>query len=107
MMQVMLPKVRFPSADATEVDGGTRLAPRPANLDGKTIGFADGWAHRLPDGSFEMYPLMQEMLAYLVSQFDVAAHKWIRKPNVSHPLTDTELEDFLAGVDVVINGECA
>jgi hypothetical protein len=105
-MKLVLPTIEFGRA-ATVGAGGLALAPRPTTLDGKVIGFLDGWADRQPDGSYEMYPLMSSILRRLNELYDLAGHKWQKKPHVSHPVPGDELERFLEGVDVVVNGECA
>jgi hypothetical protein len=86
---------------------GQQLASRPTTLDGKTIGFMDGWAHRLEDGTYTMYPLMREMLDELQNRYDIAGHFWMKKASISQPVTDPVLGEFLSKVDVVINGEAA
>jgi hypothetical protein len=86
---------------------GYKLAKRPDTLDNKVIGFLDGWGQRQEDGSYAMYPLMQEILAEMKRKYQIAGHVWKKKTNVSHPVEDPELADFLSKVDVVVNGECA
>ncbi|MQB01498.1 MAG: hypothetical protein GEU78_14605 [Actinobacteria bacterium] len=105
-MKVLLPSIDY-GLPAQEGAAETLLAARPDNLEGKVVGFADGWAHRKPDGDFGMYPLMEEILAFLSERYELAGHLWTHKPNISHPLTDAELDEFLEKADVVVNGECA
>jgi hypothetical protein len=98
-MQVVLPKLQFRRAEA----GG--LALRPPTLDGKRIGFIDGWGNKEADGKTTMYPLMVAYRERLEKKYDIPAFKWLLKPSVSKPLDDAVLDEFLADVDVVINGE--
>ena len=99
-MRVVLPTIEFQKP-------GENLAPRPATLDGKVIGFIDGWPERQPDGTSAMYPLMREILKVLQERFDLAGYVWEKKPNISKPVPVEQLESFLSRVDVVVNGECA
>jgi hypothetical protein len=86
---------------------GVRLAQRPASLKGKTVGFLDGWGRREEDGSFAMYPLMEELRTLLLEGHDVAGTIWIRKPSISKPAPKEQIADLVARADVVINGEAA
>jgi hypothetical protein len=99
-MRVVLPSVEYRSH-------GGNLAPRPASLDGKVVGFIDGWGERHADGSFGMYPLMAALWPLLQAEHGARDYVWVKKPNISLPVEDALLADFLGRVDVVINGEAA
>jgi hypothetical protein len=99
-MRVVLPSVEY-------VVPGLRLAPRPGSLEGKVIGFLDGWGRRNPDGSLGMYPLMEALWEELRSKFNVKGYLWLKKPSISEPVPADLLEDFLARADLVVNGEGA
>ncbi|HKP17922.1 MAG TPA: hypothetical protein VJT84_05535 [Gaiellaceae bacterium] len=88
------------------LDPGIALAERPANLDGKVIGFFDGWGQKNDDGSYGMYPLMSAIKSALEQRYDLAGVHWARKPNVCQPVPRGMVMDFAARVDVVVNGQC-
>jgi hypothetical protein len=98
-MRVLVPEPAFRSKEKT-------LAPRPAALHGKVVGFLDGWGHTLEDGTIEMYPLMAEIRGRLEQRFELSGVKWQKKPNIGRPVPEEMLNGFLEGVDVVVNGEC-
>ncbi len=99
-MRVLLPKTQFEGRKV-------KPAPRPANLNGTTIGFLDGWGHRLPDGHFEMYPLMGELKKLLEQRYKLKGTLWFHKPNISKPASPEQFSTLIREADVVINGECA
>lgn len=99
-MRVVLPSIEY-------VVPGLKLAPRPASLEGKVVGFLDGWGRRNPNGTLGMYPLMEALWAELRSKFDVKDFVWLKKPSISEPVPADLLEGFLARVDLVVNGEGA
>jgi len=99
-MRVVLPSVEY-------VVPGLRLAPRPASLEGKVVGFIDGWGRRNLDGTLGMYPLMEVFWEELRSKYNLKDYVWLKKPNISEPVPAELLEDFLARVDLVVNGEGA
>jgi len=99
-MRVVLPSVQY-------VVPGVRLAPRPGSLEGKVLGFLDGWGRRNPDGSLGMYPLMEALWDELRSRYRVKDYVWLKKPSISKPVPGDLLGDFLSKVDVVVNGEAA
>lgn len=99
-MRIVLPNIQYQTH-------GQDLAPRPASLDGKVIGFIDGWPERNEDGSHSMYPLMRAILDELQKRFQIAGFVWEKKPSISKPVPPEQLESFLSRVDVVVNGECA
>lgn len=100
-MRLVIPTVDFGDS------GGHRLAPRPTSLEGKVIGYLDGWAHRREDGTETMYPLMTAMQDAFEHRQKVAGYRWVKKPSVSKPVPDQILGDFLRHIDVIINGEAA
>ncbi len=87
--------------------GGVRLASRPASLNGKTVGFLDGWGRREPDGSVAMYPLMEELSTLLRERHGIGQTVWLKKPSISKPAPKEQIADLLGRVDVVVNGEAA
>lgn len=99
-MRVMLPSAKYRSE-------GVRLAPRPATLRGKVVGFLDGWGTRNEDGSFGMYPLMAALKDVLRERCGTAEALWMKKPSMSKPATKEQMADLLAHADVVVNGEAA
>lgn len=99
-MRIVLPSVTYRRA-------GLRLAPRPATLDGKVLGFLDGWGRREPDGRVGMYPLMEALRDLLVQRYRLAGTLWLRKPSISPPAPPAQLAELVAAADVVINGEAA
>ncbi|MQA86141.1 MAG: hypothetical protein GEV03_16290 [Streptosporangiales bacterium] len=99
-MRIVLPNIQRESS-------GWRLAPRPASLDGKVVGFIDGWGERNHDGSFGMYPLMREIWEQLGTVAHPKDLRWLKKVSISEPVDGPTLTEFLAQVDVVINGEAA
>jgi len=86
---------------------GLRLAPRPSSLRGKTVGFLDGWGRRAEDGSFAMYPLMEELRALLRERCGVGETVWIKKPNISKPAPKEQIAELVSRADVIVNGEAA
>lgn len=86
---------------------GIRLTPRPSALRGKTVGFLDGWGRREEDGSFAMYPLMEELRALLKERYGIAETVWIKKPNISKPAPKEQIAELVRRADVIINGEAA
>lgn len=99
-MRVVLPDIKYESL-------GGNLAPRPSSLDGKVVGFIDGWAERNEDGSFGMYPLYRELWERLRTSTNVEDFVWLKKPNVSQPVEEPRLSEFLDQVDVIVNGQAA
>jgi len=86
---------------------GVRLAPRPSTLAGRVVGFLDGWGRREEDGSFRMYPLMEELKVLLEQRHRVAGTLWLKKPSISKPAPKEQIAELVARADVVINGEAA
>lgn len=82
------------------------LAKRPDSLEGKTVGFWDGWGHRKENGEFGMYPLMEIMKERLEREYGTRTI-WLRKPNVAQVAPKEQLDYLVTHADVVINGECA
>jgi hypothetical protein len=99
-MRVVLPNIEYRVF-------GLGLAPRPRSLEGKVVGFLDGWGRRNPDGTFGMYPLMEALWRRLRESYGVRDYVWVKKPSISSPVPEPLLADFLGRVDVVINGEAA
>ncbi|MFQ5897346.1 MAG: hypothetical protein ACE5JN_03780 [Candidatus Methylomirabilia bacterium] len=99
-MRIVLPHITYRSE-------GIRLAPRPATLAGKVIGFLDGWGRREEDGSFRMYPLMEELKELLEQRHGAAGALWLKKPSISKPAPKEQIAELVAEADVVINGEAA
>lgn len=99
-MRIVLPQPTYRSE-------GMRLAPRPGTLTGKVIGFLDGWGRREEDGSFRMYPLMEELKNLLEERYRVAGTLWLKKPSISKPAPKEQIAELVARADVVINGEAA
>jgi hypothetical protein len=99
-MRIVLPDIKYESLAGD-------LAPRPSSLDGKVVGFIDGWGERNEDGSFGMYPLMRELWERLETTTNVKDFVWLKKPNISQPVEEPMLSEFLNQVDVVVNGEAA
>ena len=99
-MRIVVPKTTY----RTE---GVRLAPRPSSLAGKRVGFLDGWGRRLEDGSFAMYPLMEELKRLLQERFGIGGVIWLRKPSISKPAPKEQIAELVQRADVVINGEAA
>ncbi len=98
--------MRIVHQSITHQDPGIALADRPLDLDGKTIGYFDGWGRKNDDGSYGMYPLMSAIKAKLEDRYDVAGFHWQRKPNVCQPVPRGLVMDFAARVDAVVNGQC-
>lgn len=99
-MKVVLPQTTYRSH-------GVRLAQRPPSLRGKTVGFLDGWGRREEDGSFAMYPLMEEIRTLLRERHGIGETIWIRKPSISKPAPKEQIAELVERADVVINGEAA
>ncbi len=99
-MKVVLPNTTYRAE-------GVRLAPRPPSLRGKRVGFLDGWGRREEDGSYAMYPLMEELKSLLKERHGVGEVIWLKKPSISKPAPKEQIADLLNGADVVINGEAA
>ncbi len=97
-MRVLLPEVELRAP-------GQNLAPRPESLDGKVVGFLDGWGRRHDDGTFGMYPLMVGLRKELERRFALAGVVWRKKPSISQPVPEEMLREFASRVDVVINGK--
>ena len=83
------------------------LAPRPASLNDKVVGFLDGWGYRRDDGTFGMYPLMAELQDLLEEHFELGGHIWFHKPNISKAAPPEQIQALIDQADVVINGQCA
>lgn len=86
---------------------GVRLAPRPPSLAGKTVGFLDGWGRRTEDGSYAMYPLMEELRKLLEERHGTGDVIWRKKPSISKPAPKEQIDELLTRADVIINGEAA
>lgn len=99
-MRIVLPDIKYQNL-------GGDLAPRPSNLDDKVVGFVDGWGERNEDGSFGMYPLYRELWEKLRASTNVNDFVWLKKPNISQPVEEPRLSEFLNQVDVVVNGQAA
>lgn len=99
-MRIVLPDVQYQNL-------GGDLAPRLSGLDGKVVGFIDGWGERHEDGSFGMYPLYRELWEKLRASTNVKDLIWVKKPNISQPVEESTLNEFLDQVDVVVNGQAA
>ncbi len=99
-MRVLLPNTQF-------LDEPIKMAPRPASLNDKVVGFLDGWGCRREDGSFGMYPLMDEVRLLLEQRYELGGHVWFRKPNISKVAPPEQMEALIQQADVIINGECA
>jgi hypothetical protein len=95
-VEIVLPSIEFATRSLT-------FAERPQRLAGATVGLLDGWGDAADPKA--PYPSMREIAALLTSRHDVARVVWRKKANVSQQVTDDELGDFLADVDVVVNGE--
>ena len=99
-MRVLLPNAVF-------LDDVSDMAPRPASLNDKVIGFLDGWGCRREDGTFGMYPLMAELKDLLEQRYELGGHLWFHKPNISKVAPPEQIEALIKEADVVINGQCA
>jgi len=86
---------------------GVRLAQRPTSLKGKTVGFLDGWGRREEDGSYAMYPLMEELKSLLKARHGIGEVIWLKKPSISKPAPKEQVAKLLSRADVIINGEAA
>ena len=99
-MKVLLPSTVF-------LNDVRPLAPRPASLNDKVVGFLDGWGCRRDDGTFGMYPLMAELQDLLEERFELRGHIWFHKPNISKAAPQEQIQTLIDQADVVINGQCA
>jgi hypothetical protein len=99
-MKVLLPNTTF-------LNDITKMAPRPGSLNDKVVGFLDGWGCRREDGSFGMYPLMEEMRQLLEERYELGGHIWFHKPNISKVAPPEQMNVLIEQADVVINGQCA
>ncbi len=99
-MKIVLPHTTYGAE-------GVRLAPRPASLKGKRIGFLDGWGRREEDGSYAMYPLMEELKTLLRERHGIGEGIWIKKPSISKPAPKEQIAELVSRADVIINGEAA
>lgn len=99
-MKVVLPHTTYRA-------GGVRLAPRPATLRGKVVGFLDGWGRREEDGSYAMYPLMEELRALLRDRHGIGETLWFKKPSISKPAPKEQIAELVGRADVIVNGEAA
>ena len=99
-MKVLLPNTTF-------LNDITQMAPRPSSLNEKVVGFLDGWGCRREDGSFGMYPLMEEMRQLLEERYELGGHIWFHKPNISKVAPPEQMKALIDQADVVINGQCA
>ena len=99
-MRIVMPSTTYRAHDV-------RLAARPASLRGRTVGFLDGWGRRESDGSFAMYPLMEELKRLLAERHGTGETIWIRKPNISKPAPKEQIAELLSRAEVIINGEAA
>ncbi len=88
-MRVVLPNIHYQVF-------GFGLALRPRTLEGKVIGFLDGWGRRNPDGTFGMYPLMEAIWPRLRASFGVRDYVWVKKPSISTPVPRSILDEFLS-----------
>jgi hypothetical protein len=85
----------------------TKMAPRPSSLNEKVVGFLDGWGCRREDGTFGMYPLMEEMRQLLEERYELGGHIWFHKPNISKVAPPEQMQALIEQADVIINGQCA
>ncbi len=99
-MKVVLPNTTFRGE-------GARLAPRPASLRSLTVGFLDGWGRRFEDGSYGMYPLMEELRLLLTERQGIGGAVWLRKPSIARPAPKEQIAELIARADVIVNGEAA
>ncbi len=99
-MKVLLPNTTF-------LNDITTMAPRPTSLNDKVVGFLDGWGCRREDGTFGMYPLMEEMRQLLEERYELGGHIWFHKPNISKVAPPEQMKALIEQADVVINGQCA
>ncbi|MDP2626377.1 MAG: hypothetical protein Q8Q58_05645 [Candidatus Rokubacteria bacterium] len=99
-MRIVMPSTTYRAHDV-------RLAARPASLRGRTVGFLDGWGRRESDGSFAMYPLMEELKRLLAERHGTGETIWIRKPNISKPAPKEQITELVTRADVIVNGEAA
>ncbi len=99
-MKVLLPNTTF-------LNDITKMAPRPVSLNDKVVGFLDGWGCRREDGTFGMYPLMEEMRQLLEERYELGGHIWFHKPNISKVAPPEQMKALIEQADVVINGQCA
>lgn len=81
---------------------GDGYATRPASFEGLRVGFLDGWGSE--DG-LGMFPAMDLIANQLQKEHGIAEVIWHKKPSISKAVPDSELEEFAAKVDVVVNGE--
>ena len=99
-MKVLLPNTTF-------LNDITKMAPRPSSLNEKVVGFLDGWGCRREDGTFGMYPLMEEMRQLLEERYELGGHIWFKKPNISKVAPPEQMKALIEQADVIINGQCA
>ena len=99
-MKVLLPNTTF-------LNDITTMAPRPTSLNDKVVGFLDGWGCRREDGTFGMYPLMEEMRQLLEERYELGGHIWFHKPNISKVAPPEQMKALIEQADVVVNGQCA
>ena len=99
-MRVLLPNTVF-------LNDISKMAPRPASLNDKVVGFLDGWACRQEDGTFDMYPLMKELRDLLEERYELGGHVWFHKPSISKVAPPEQIQALIEQADVVINGQCA
>ena len=71
------------------------------------MGFLDGWGCRREDGTFGMYPLMEEMRQLLEERYELGGHIWFHKPNISKVAPPEQMQALIEQADVIINGQCA
>ena len=99
-MKIVLPNTTYRAK-------GVRLASRPASLRGKRVGFLDGWGRREEDGSYAMYPLMEELKTLLQERHGIGEVIWIKKPSISKPAPKEQIAELVNRAEVIINGEAA
>jgi hypothetical protein len=96
-MRILLPAITF------DPPGGA-YAPRPSSLAGLRVGLLDGWGDR-KDNAVAIYPTLGEIEKILSDRFSIGESVWQMKPSITEEVPEDELREFLARVDVVINGE--
>jgi hypothetical protein len=80
-------------------------APRPVTLEGKRLGFLDGWGMRKPDGAYDMFSLMDSIRSEAGATWAIAEHEWRRKARAGSPASPDDLA-VMSTMDAVITGTC-
>lgn len=97
-MRVVIPTIEL-------AVGRSRLAERPATLDGKRLGIYDGWGDgHAEKGPETMYPLLGALAELVRTEYEPSTTVYVRKGNILG-MPPQQVAEFASGVDVVLNGE--